>query len=231
MAIVAGVLFLALLLWAACLLGTALIGEGLRVADYVRKSRASTTRAAERVERERRYRAEIEPRHRSHRPGYPPDWEIRRALVFLRDRGMCSECQSFCATTSHLEERLWARDPELLEPKDRFVSGGHVHHITPVSEGGDHSLGNLTLTCALCHAKEHEGNVGLRTNAEGETAARVQRWMDEGEHIFKDSAREKVARKEWTCRVCEGPIRAGDRYFGMAALRVCRSCRTKHGFH
>ena len=30
-----------------------------------------------------------------------------------------------------------------------------VHHLTPISKGGDHSLSNLQTVCQSCHAKEH----------------------------------------------------------------------------
>lgn len=51
--------------------------------------------------------------------------------VFERDEGKCSKCGS--------DEKL------------------HYHHIKRFSEGGTHSVNNLTLLCVSCHAREHKG--------------------------------------------------------------------------
>ncbi len=43
-------------------------------------------------------------------------------------------------------------------------SGGplHVHHLVPVSEGGDNSLANLRLYCTACHALWHREDYALK---------------------------------------------------------------------
>jgi len=58
---------------------------------------------------------------------YPPDWEARKIEVKQRDGNRCvvSGCLS----------------REVL----------HVHHIIPISRGGDHVIGNLATVCELHH--------------------------------------------------------------------------------
>ncbi|MEW5994626.1 MAG: HNH endonuclease [Candidatus Zixiibacteriota bacterium] len=68
-------------------------------------------------------------------PGYPPDWEERRGLVKLRDGWRCAECG-------------W---PAGVKRKARNL---HVHHIVPLSDGGDNSLHNLTTLCHICHRSQ-----------------------------------------------------------------------------
>jgi hypothetical protein len=60
-------------------------------------------------------------------PGYPPDWEARKAAVRKRDNNLCqvTGCPSICA-----------RD---------------VHHKQPISEGGLHRLENLVCLCQIHH--------------------------------------------------------------------------------
>lgn len=67
---------------------------------------------------------------------YPDDWEERRKQVLERDGYECQECG--------------ATDTTL-----------HVHHVTPISEGGSHDLSNLETLCESCHAKEHPTLVTL----------------------------------------------------------------------
>lgn len=67
---------------------------------------------------------------------YPDDWDDRRKQVLERDRYECQECG---ATNRTL----------------------HVHHITPISEGGGHRLSNLEALCESCHAEEHPTLVTL----------------------------------------------------------------------
>jgi hypothetical protein len=69
---------------------------------------------------------------------YPDDWDDRRKQVLERDGHECQECG---ATDTTLQ----------------------VHHITPISEGGSHSLGNLKTICRSCHAGEHPQKVTLNT--------------------------------------------------------------------
>jgi len=62
---------------------------------------------------------------------YPPDWEERRNQVVERDSDQCSKCGNW----GHL----------------------HLHHITPLSKGGNNKIVNLRLLCENCHSKKHGG--------------------------------------------------------------------------
>lgn len=66
--------------------------------------------------------------------GYPPDWDLRRYDVHMRDGYACTECG-------------W---PNGFKVRRREL---HVHHIIPVSRGGDSSLDNLITLCHICHSK------------------------------------------------------------------------------
>jgi len=72
-----------------------------------------------------------EPRFRSYRDGYPPDWQWRRRAVMDRDHGRCRHCGVI-------------PDP------------AHVHHLIWLADGGNHALSNLILLCPDCHAREHD---------------------------------------------------------------------------
>jgi len=63
-------------------------------------------------------------------PNYPPDWEERKGEVFKQSSG-CHICNSNYAL--------------------------HLHHIIPISRGGNHKLGNLILLCEDCHRRKHGG--------------------------------------------------------------------------
>lgn len=57
---------------------------------------------------------------------YPSNWrEVRNTVV--------KECCSMCGETSGL----------------------HVHHIIPVSKGGQNCEANLLTLCTHCHGKKH----------------------------------------------------------------------------
>ena len=64
---------------------------------------------------------------------YPPDWERRKSEIRRQSSG-CANC-------------LAGRGPL------------HVHHITPISRGGNHRLINLVLLCERCHSDSHNGQV------------------------------------------------------------------------
>lgn len=67
--------------------------------------------------------------------GYPPDWDERKMVVKTRDDFECTTCG-------------W---PSGHTVRRRNL---HVHHITPLSAGGDNSLENLTTLCHICHRKQ-----------------------------------------------------------------------------
>jgi 5-methylcytosine-specific restriction endonuclease McrA len=85
-------------------------------------------------------------------PTYPPDWQLRRMLVFERAHGCCEQCGWSVGNLRQLDDG-W-----------RMV-GAHVHHLKPISRGGRHGLANLRLLCAVCHARQHPGNERLQTYA------------------------------------------------------------------
>jgi len=66
---------------------------------------------------------------------YPPDWEERKSSVWDN----FSECSSCNRKTG------------------RNTVPFHVHHIQPISSGGNHTLKNLTLLCENCHSTAHNG--------------------------------------------------------------------------
>jgi hypothetical protein len=59
----------------------------------------------------------------------PPFWNVIRRLALDRDDHQCQ----FCGSSSDLS----------------------VHHIIPLSVGGDSTLDNLRVLCHACHQKEH----------------------------------------------------------------------------
>lgn len=63
---------------------------------------------------------------------YPDHWNRLRVKVLNRDGHECTNCG-----VSAQEETL------------------HVHHKTPISDGGSHSLSNLITLCHPCHEAEH----------------------------------------------------------------------------
>ena len=69
---------------------------------------------------------------------YPDDWDDRRTQVLEQDDYQCQECGATDTTP-------------------------HVHHVTPISEGGSHDLSNLETLCESCHAKEHPVQTELRS--------------------------------------------------------------------
>ncbi|MFO1512687.1 MAG: HNH endonuclease [Verrucomicrobiota bacterium] len=104
------------------------------------------------------WKNQVELKFRKH-AGYPPDWERRRAMVFLRDGGKCQGKEHRGGTCGRLlcePDQIWnfKYDVRLLVEAD-------VDHIRPVSAGGNHDLENLQLLCVRCHDLKHPGNSKL----------------------------------------------------------------------
>lgn len=76
---------------------------------------------------------------------YPPDWGIRRARVIKRDNNKCVNCG-------------W---PDGYIRRSREL---HVHHITPISAGGNHHMSNLQTLCHVCHRNVDESHQGVRNS-------------------------------------------------------------------
>lgn len=94
-------------------------------------------------------------------PDYPPDWERRRALVFLRDQGRCQGKDHRGGSCGRLlcePEQIWN-----FRYTVKLLVDAHVDHINSLSSGGSHALQNLQLLCARCHALKHPGNAKLDT--------------------------------------------------------------------
>jgi len=70
---------------------------------------------------------------------YPPDWQKRRISIFQRDEWTCQKC-----------------DYEHSADSDKQL---HAHHVTPISEGGGHSLDNLLTLCGECHMAVHTNGI------------------------------------------------------------------------
>ncbi len=73
---------------------------------------------------------------------YPPDWEDRRRRVLSRDNHCCTQCG-------------WPRGYK------RRARKLHVHHKVAISDGGKHSLSNLTTLCHICHRKVDKRHRGV----------------------------------------------------------------------
>jgi DNA-directed RNA polymerase subunit RPC12/RpoP len=63
---------------------------------------------------------------------YPNNWNQLRVKVLDRDDYNCTKCG--------------------VDGKKRIL---HVHHKVPISDGGSHSLSNLTTLCRPCHEDVH----------------------------------------------------------------------------
>jgi 5-methylcytosine-specific restriction endonuclease McrA len=74
----------------------------------------------------------VEPMHRKG-SCYPKDWENRKIEVSRRSNSRCNSCGVSIS----------------------FLRKAHLHHIKPLSKGGDNSLENLELLCADCHMDKH----------------------------------------------------------------------------
>lgn len=61
---------------------------------------------------------------------YPVHWDSLRRKCYAKDDYTCQNCGD--------------EDTEL-----------HAHHQTPVAEGGEHTLDNLTTLCKSCHEDHH----------------------------------------------------------------------------
>jgi hypothetical protein len=78
---------------------------------------------------ETRFTGWLEAEPAAIRGSRPPFWNIIRRSALHRDGHQCR----ICGSTTSLS----------------------VHHIVPLSEGGDSTAGNLQVLCHSCHQKEH----------------------------------------------------------------------------
>jgi hypothetical protein len=64
---------------------------------------------------------------------YPPDWDRRREAVKARDEYQCLRCHRYIG----------------------HVDTVHIHHLTPLQDGGSNELSNLATLCGAGHALLH----------------------------------------------------------------------------
>jgi 5-methylcytosine-specific restriction endonuclease McrA len=104
------------------------------------------------------WRTKIEAKFRKY-SGYPPDWERRRVLVYLRDNAKCQGDHHRGGTCGRLlcePSQIWN-----FKYNVKLLVDAHVDHITSIYSGGGHSLENLQLLCPRCHAIKHPNNSKL----------------------------------------------------------------------
>lgn len=99
---------------------------------------------------------EIEPQYRTFPKILPPDWERRRALTFLENKGKCQRCGRQCGHLACDPDQIWN-----FKYDAHLLYGADVHHIKHRSKCGLHNLENLELCCLACHSKEHPDNNSL----------------------------------------------------------------------
>lgn len=92
---------------------------------------------AERDERDRKARQQSDAeRGNAQERGYDGDWQKVRAM-YLRRHPLCERCEQLGRTT-----------PAVL-----------VHHIIPISQGGQRlDTRNLAALCRACHDDVHDGD-------------------------------------------------------------------------
>lgn len=96
---------------------------------------------------EQEWMRDIEPKYRGH-PTYPHDWSERKVYVQKRDNYACQYCGRTVYDKRQLDKaRKYKQHPGGVEL--------HVHHIKPLSKGGDNSLNNLISLCETCHENQH----------------------------------------------------------------------------
>jgi hypothetical protein len=109
------------------------------------------------------WKTKAEPNYRKH-VDYPPDWQRRRALAFIKDQGKCQKCGKACGHLACDPNQIWN-----FKFNEQLLYDADVHHAKHKSSGGDHSLDNLLLYCLLCHSREHPENshIGARRALKG----------------------------------------------------------------
>lgn len=163
----------------------------------------------------------IEPLYRFEK-GYPPDWETRRQYVLNRNGRKCMGCGKifpvYFKPTNNWENVLLRRD-DFLVAYGWVADGFHVHHRTPIREGGDHSLDNLISLCEDCHTSQ-KGHELLRRSVNLRKYRMSMRYVHD--------AKVKKARKNYSCSVCELPISSGEEYYGgRFGGKLCVKCYNK----
>lgn len=97
-----------------------------------------------------------EPKYRNLNK-YPPDWEFRKIYAHLSCNYTCQSCGKTRFNSKKIENAKKERRPA-------FWTELHVHHIVPLSKGGDNSLSNLICLCEQCHENRHEWMLKIKLN-------------------------------------------------------------------
>jgi len=98
-----------------------------------------------------------------HWPSYPHDWDSRRQYVLEYWNHWCKDC---------------GEDDGIIQ----------VHHINPLSSGGNNSIENLEPLCETCHQERHGHILGTRKHDGGKThhqkkVEQLQRAIDDGSKV------------------------------------------------
>ncbi|MBU1810506.1 MAG: HNH endonuclease [Candidatus Omnitrophica bacterium] len=112
------------------------------------------------------------------------------------------------------------RNPEITQGKFKWifryawiVKEAYLHHIIPISKGGDHSLDNLALLCGRCHSSQ-----------EGVGHKAILKQINIRNLYIGKNAKMKKARREHKCNICGKVIISGREYYGGNWDKVCLEC-------
>jgi 5-methylcytosine-specific restriction endonuclease McrA len=116
--------------------------------DKIVKKRKQAAEHRQHEQKHLQWLHEDEPQYRSLHT-YPPDWPSRKLYIHRLYGFTCQECGA--STYLNQADQLKAQSTR----HHTLRTGLHVHHIKPLSKGGDNSLDNLTLLCEQCHQNQH----------------------------------------------------------------------------
>lgn len=75
----------------------------------------------------------------------------QREQIFLKSHGKCIDCGAICSGGWRVYK------PQV---KHFDLNGTHeIHHVIPVTRGGNNSNDNLILLCIPCHLSRHKTGV------------------------------------------------------------------------
>ena len=145
-------------------------------------------------------------------PTYPPDWGSRARKIRARAGYICEDCDS----------------------KDQVL---HVHHIMPISSGGNHADDNLICLCEFCHQGYHKnwplGRGSRKTGVKRKSfyqikVERILQAINEKRDIKFDYVNQKDEEKFGRCAT---PIRLERNEFGYQMLSArCHIDKIKKSF-
>jgi len=122
--------------------------------------------------------------------GYPIDWKIRREIRIKESIGICVSCGQ------------------------KINNNVHIHHIKPLSKGGDHSLSNLEVLCENCHFNKHPR---IKNAFERKRVLEKLGLLKNARIVMKSTV-------DWDCAICKKKITKGDSYYGNYHNKLCIEC-------